>query len=430
MPDTTRRAFLAGTAGLGAASLAACGSGGDHADAAPIPDEIPTDTTAEITYSIWDRAQLPAMEKIVAAFNETYPGIEVSISVTPFDQYWTKLQTQATGNDLPDVFWMNGPHVDLYATEGKLQDMAEIPGFDPSPFPDAMNELYTVDGTQWAIPKDFDTIGLWYNQDILHRADVDDPDASWTWDTYREASTTITTALGGERIWGTAGGFDGQAVIYPMMYQSDAYVVSPDGKSSGFDLPGSVDTFEFLRAMVAEGSMPTPAFSAENAAPDLFGSGKAGMVWDGNFEAVVFRDSEAADLIRTAPLPRGAGQANVIHGIGNTMDPYGQNKPAAAAFLAFLGTKEAHLIQAQEGAANPAYEEVGGAYLDALPDYDLSVFLDAVPDAIAYPTSKNTDAWQHQEENYKPRILGGSVSVEEGLGDLADQMNGVLANEQ
>jgi multiple sugar transport system substrate-binding protein len=428
MSDTTRRAFLAGAAGLGAASLSACGSRGGG-EVTPIPDEIPTDTKAKINYSIWDRAQEPAMQKIVAAFNEKYPDIEVTVGVTPFAQYFTKLQTQATGNDLPDVFWINGPHIEMYASYGKLQDMAEVPGFDPSPYPDAMNELYTVDGKQWAIPKDFDTIGLWYNQDILHHADVDDPDDSWTWDTYREAASTISTAMADQQIWGTGGGIDGQAVVYPMMYQSDAYVVSDDKKKSGFDLPGSVDTFTFLRSMVADGIAPTPAFNSENTAQDLFGSGKAGMVWDGNWSAAVFKDTAVAKQARTAPLPKGAKQANVIHGIGNAMSPFGKNKPAAAAFLSFLGSKEANLIQAREGAANPAYQAVGGAYLDALPDYDLSIFQDAAADAIAYPTSINTDAWQHQEENYKPRIVGGSISVEKGLKQLADQMNEVLKNE-
>jgi multiple sugar transport system substrate-binding protein len=429
MSDTTRRTFLAGAAGLGIASLSACGSGGGG-ERPPIPDEIPTDTKAKINYSIWDRAQEPAMRKIVAAFNKTYPDITVNVGVTPFAQYFTKLQTQATGNDLPDVFWMNGPHIEMYASYGKLQDMAEVPGFDPSPYPDAMNELYTVDGKQWAIPKDFDTIGLWYNQEILHRAGVDDPDDSWTWDTYREAASVITKGMGGENVWGTGGGIDGQAVVYPMMYQSDAYVVSEDKKTSGFDLPGSVDTFTFLREMVDDGAAPTPAFNAENTAQDLFGSGKAGMVWDGNWSAAVFKDTAVAKHARTAPLPKGKKQTNVIHGIGNVMSPFGKNKPAAAAFLAFLGSKEANLIQAQEGAANPAYQAVGDAYLDALPDYDLSIFQEAASDAIAYPTSINTDGWQHQEENYKPRIVGGSISVEKGLKQLADQMNEVLKNEQ
>ncbi|WP_262425054.1 ABC transporter substrate-binding protein [Brachybacterium sp. Z12] len=143
MTLTTRRLFLGGTVALGASTLAACGGG--ESGGGSIPEEVPADETAKIAYSIWDQAQKPAMEKIVAAFNEEYPNIEVAISVTPFAQYFEKLQTQATGGDLPDVFWMNGPNFQLYAAEGKLQDLAEVPGIDTSKYPEAMNDLYTME---------------------------------------------------------------------------------------------------------------------------------------------------------------------------------------------------------------------------------------------------------------------------------------------
>ena len=61
---------------------------------------------ATITYGIWDKIQEPGMRQIADAFEAKNPGIKVKIEVTPWDQYWTKLEAAATGGSLPDVFWM------------------------------------------------------------------------------------------------------------------------------------------------------------------------------------------------------------------------------------------------------------------------------------------------------------------------------------
>lgn len=429
MQNTTRRLFLGGAATLGAATLAACG-GDSGGGGGAIPEEIPADETAEITYSIWDAAQEPAMEKIIAAFNEEYPNITVSTSVTPFAQYFEKLQTQATGGDLPDVFWMNGPNFQLYAAEGKLQDISEVPGVEVGVYPQAMNDLYSLEGAQYALPKDFDTIGLWWNEEIFERAGVAAPDETWTWDDYAQAAGDITAALGSEGIWGGCNGSENQAYLYPMTFQAGGEIVSADGTTSGYDSDGAIEAFTFARSLVEDGAHPSIAFLSDNKPSDVFNAGKSAMIWSGNWSAAVFKDSPVKDSIRTSPLPKGAEVANVIHGIGNAMSADGGNKGAAAAFLAFLGGEKANIIQAEEGAANPAHEGTATAYVESLPEFDLQMFIDNAADARPYPVSKNTNAWLSLETDYFPRILSGELEVEAGLSELAEKMNQALADEQ
>ena len=104
MRRTTHRfrmaAAVAATA-LAALSLTSCasGGGGGAGDGGSV----------NLQYGIWDQEQQPAMEKIIAAFEKENPNITVKIQLTPCAQYWTKLQTAATGGSAPDVFWMNGP---------------------------------------------------------------------------------------------------------------------------------------------------------------------------------------------------------------------------------------------------------------------------------------------------------------------------------
>ena len=425
---TTRRALL-GLAGLaGASALVGC-SADPEIDPAlgPPADQGLKD---EITFGIWDKAQEPAMLQIIEAFNQHYPDIAVSISTTAFGPYFERLRIQATGDDLPDVFWINGPNFELYASYGMLQDLTDLEGFDTANYPPNMVELYSYQGTPYAIPKDFDTIGLWYNTRLFDEAGVEHPSAEWTWEDFQLAAKTISDELGDQGVFGFAGGVTNQALMYPAIMQAGGEIISEDGTTSGYDSPGTIEAFTFARSLVEEEAHPSIAYLTDNKPSDVFNGGKSAMLWSGNWSAAVFKDSPVKESIRTAPLPQGSETANVIHGIGNAMAAEGKNKAAAAAFLAFVSGEAANIIQAEEGAANPAYEGTATAYVEALPEFDLQMFIDNAADARPYPVSKNTGAWLSLESDYFPRILNGELEVEAGLGELAEKMNQALADEQ
>ena len=424
---TTRRTFLGLAGAAGTAALAGC-SAEPEIDTALGPP-APPEAEDQITFGIWDKAQEPAMLQIIDAFNAHYPGISVSISTTAFGPYFERLRIQAQGDDLPDVFWINGPNFELYASHGMLQDLSELEGFDPANYPPNLVELYTYDGTPYAVPKDFDTIALWFNRDLLHRAGVDEPTGSWSWDEYRDASEAVTRALGGEQIWGNPGGVANQAMIYPLIMQAGGYVLSEDKARSGYGEPAAIEAFRFLDGMIRDGIAPDVRYTAENEPKDLFSGGRAALYLSGNWEAALLQDSPVREQLGVAPLIHGAEEANVIHGIGCAMSARSRHKPAASAFLAFLGSEEAHRIQAEAGAANPAFLGTNDAYVDAIPEFSLDVFVDAAETARAYPASQNTSAWLQLEELLFPKILGGDGRLEATAAELAERMDGVLADE-
>ena len=67
---------------------------------------------------------------------------------------------------------MNGPNFQLYAANGKLAPITgevEAGDIDPANYSEALNDLYTYDGTQYGVPKDFDTIGVWVNKALFEQ---------------------------------------------------------------------------------------------------------------------------------------------------------------------------------------------------------------------------------------------------------------------
>lgn len=83
------------------------------------------DKVVNLTYGVWDKNQEASMREIADAFEKSHPNIKVKVELTPYKQYWTKLETEATGGNLPDVFWMNGLHIAQYASGKMLLPIGE-----------------------------------------------------------------------------------------------------------------------------------------------------------------------------------------------------------------------------------------------------------------------------------------------------------------
>ena len=83
---TAGRTSRAAAAVALATALAACGSGpqDEAAGEYTAPD---ADLAASITYGVWDQNQVPAIEENIAAFNQIYPDIDVTVNITPFTEY-------------------------------------------------------------------------------------------------------------------------------------------------------------------------------------------------------------------------------------------------------------------------------------------------------------------------------------------------------
>lgn len=426
-----RNILLTGAASTAVLGLAAC-SGKD--DKGGGEGELTPETTATLTFSYWDENQTPGIKAHIDKFNEKYPKIKIETSITPWAQYWTKLRTQAEGGNLPDMFWMNGPNITLYASNGQLEpidDLGKNGAVDWGNYPEALVDLYTIDGKHYGIPKDFDTLGVWYNKTLFDKAGVEYPSDDWDWDEYHTKAKAISDALKGQNIYGVACNLEGgQEGYYNTMLQAGGFVIE-DG-SSGYDDPKSIEGLQFWADQVADGSMPSLQTLADTPANVMFDNGKAAMMWSGTWIvselAEKIADKNAIDL---APLPRKERQASVIHGLTTVISAKSANKAAAKAFLALLGTEEAQRKEAELGVANPAFNGTQEAFEKSQPQWKLSVFADAAKNyAYPYPVSKNTAAWNELESNLLPDAFAGKRPVAEVATELASKMNELLAGEQ
>lgn len=421
----SRTAVVIALGAIAALGLSACASGGSNAGGSGAETGDVT-----ISYALWDKNQEPAMKEIAAAFTQEHPNVTVDVQVTPFTDgaYFTKLQTSVSGGSGPDVFWMNGPNFQFYAANGVLAPLDDQ-GIDAADYPQGLIDLYTFDGKLYGAPKDFDTVALWYNKELFDAAGVAYPDASWTWDTLKENAAKLTNPATG--VYGITATQYGQENYYNNIVQAGGEVISSDGTTSGFGSPEALEGISVWTDILAAGSSPTAQQMTESSPESFFLSGKSAMYQNGSWAAVGYADNpDLAAKVNVAPLPKGpTGNQSMIHGLGNVVNAKSKHLDAAKQFAAFASGAEAAKIQADTGTVIPAFAGTQQDWVDALPQYDLQVYIDALKTAVPYPVSKNTAAWNAIQDEILAQVWAGTVTPKDGLADLAVKMQAALDKE-
>ncbi|GAA4214253.1 sugar ABC transporter substrate-binding protein [Actinocatenispora rupis] len=404
-------------AGALVAGLAGCGGGSDNGE-------------VTLTYGIWakDAGTQNLMKSLGAEFTKTHPNVHVKVQSTPFAQYFTKLQTAAGGGSAPDVFWMNGPNFKLYASNGMLQPLSSDT-MNPGNYPSTLVKLYTYNGKRYGVPKDFDTIGLWYNKKMFDAAGVKYPDAKWTWSDMQAAAKKLTNKAKGQ--YGIAAAENDQQNFYNTILQAGGNVISADGKKSGYDDPKSVQGIKLWTDLIKNGYSPTYSEMSDTQPVQMFQSGKVAMFYDGSWDATTFNQAGLKDTIDVAPLPAGpAGKAVVLHGLSNAVYAKGQHTKQAEEFVKFLGSKKAADMTAKEGSVLPAYNGTQQQWVKSMPQWNLQVFIDQLAVTRPYPVSKNTAAWTKYQDEILGQAWDQKISAQQACTQLAQKMNEALAKEK
>lgn len=426
-----RRVFL--EAALAALAIAGCSS--NNKDESDISPSVDSKTSAELTLAYWDKNQTKTIEENLKSFAKKYPHIRVKTDLAGFKDYWNKLRTQAQGNELPDVFWMNGPNIQLYAANGMLAPVDKITdaGVKWSDYPKALVDLYMYEGKHYGVPKDFDTIGVFYSKKIFREAGVEAPTADWTWDDFHDKAKKISDWGKSKGIYGcaTAINGDGQSTYYNTIAQAGGYVIK-DGVS-GFDDAKSIEGLQCWADWVDDGSVASPRIVTDTKPSQMFRSDKSAMFWTGDWTA-----SELAEEFKgkesdydVIDLPRKAKRATIIHGLGWVASAKSENMAAALALIAHMSGRESQDVEAKNGTAIPAFNGTQDAWVKSFPKWNCKIFVDAATNyAVTYPVSRSTNSWADREADFLNPAFGGEKPVSEAARKLAAFMNDALNKER
>ena len=411
-------------------SLAACGGGSSEESS-----EGGSTEGAVLQVGIWDSNQEPGIKEILADFTAA-TGIETEVTVTTWGDYWTMLSAAAQGGELPDVFWMHANEANRYMSNDMLLDLTDrIAASEVVKTENYLAdiwEIYSYEGKNYAVPKDVDTIALWYNKEIFDQAGVAYPDDTWTWEDFIEAATTIHEKTG---IYGYALSSDDYQEGYASwIYSYGGSMLDYDPLKSGWDKPETIEAMTLLDSLLKSGAMPTQEEISENGKDVLFNSGKVAMVTLGSWMLAGEKamDEEFQAKIDVAVLPKASttGERHCIYnGLGWAAAANTDMPDEAWACIEWLGSEEAQLKQAELGVTMSAYLDTSDDWINAAPQWNLQAYLDMWENITIFPHSKKTVEWDEKMDAVMKEVWLGNMTMEEGCKEVARQMNEVLATE-
>lgn len=433
MPASSRisRRTFAAAAGS-AAALAASNRLGLAQEASPAVSPAAAAITpyngeeVTITYGFWDTAQEEAVKKQLEAFKQVFPNITVEPQIVPWADYWTKLQTGVAGGETFDVFWINSASLPVYASKGALLPITQIvggDGIDTSQFAAPLVEMYTYQDVHYGIPRDFDTIALFYNKDLFDAAGVDYPTDAWTWDDFRAAAEKLNNKDSG--IFGAGLQTSWQENYYNFIYQNEGKLLSDDMKTCLINEAPDVEAIDFLTGFFRDELTPSIAVQQSNPVADtLFPAGQVAMMTGGSFRAGTYAKADAN--IDVAPLPKGKVQATLTHGLANVIWANGASAAASLELVKWLAGSDAETILGESGATIPALADHQDAWLKANEKMNAQVFIDALDYAQKVPDPAVGFEWQIAVQTALIDGWGGDASAQEMCDAAAKAANAVL----
>lgn len=319
----------------------------------------------------WDTNQESGLVDMAEGYMKKNPDIKVTVETIPWDNYWTKLQAAATGGDMPDIVVMHPDQVETYAQGGMLVDLSDIIKETGDKFPEYVNEDFLIDGKYYGVPKDIGTMALCYNKDLFDAAGLSYPDETWTWDTLMENAEKLTDPS--KDIYGMAAVNDGQNFYWNLIWQNGGEIFSKDGKTCTFDSPEVVEAMKYGVSFVEKGYSPNASDFANLKQDEQFESGKLAMIFAGSWMLTEYLNADGLNF-DVAELPMGKERAAICSGMAFAVSANTKLSKEAKDFVAYLGSEEAQLIQAESGVAIPAYEGTQQPWIDNFDTIDASPY--------------------------------------------------------
>lgn len=367
-----------------------------------------------ITFAFWDNNQEPGMQAIADAYHALHPNVTIEVQVTPWNEYWTKLEASALGGAMPDVFWMHSNQFFKYVAADTLLPLDFE--YDYTPYPSGVTALYTFNDVHYAVPKDYDTIALVYNKEIFTDAGIAFPDDTWTWDTLLETAKKLTDPEKG--IYGFGAPNDRQSGYLNLIYQNEGFAFE-NGKS-GYDQPATREAIQWwVDLQKVHQVSPSQESFVDMGVDDQMQAGKLAMCFTGSWMMSAYTNNELfADKFDLAVLPQGKTRASIYNGLGYAGSAKTAYPEIVKDFIQFCGTEEANKLQAEKKAAIPAYAGTEKYFTDNFTTINIACYPEMISYGVQYPFSPNKSLWEPQEEELMNEVYAGSKTVEEACDEL------------
>jgi multiple sugar transport system substrate-binding protein len=344
--------------------LSACG-GSTPSTTPPTPQivvqtqvvEVPAAKT-EVRLSGWasSPSETALLESLLYQFSVANPDIIVKYEPITGDYKQAMLTAIASGTE-PDVFYVDIGYFQEFAKSGVLlpmDDLMAATGTTPDMFIPSLMAAFTYNGKVYGIPKDFNTLGLFYNKGLFDAAGLAYPTDAWTWTDLQNAAKALTNLTDPKKpIYGFCDPAD--AGRFPVFVeQNGGSVMNTDLTDTTLDSQQAIEAAKFYTDFRVNKIGATPADVGEGWQGTVFGKGQCAMVYEGGWLIPYMTSSFPGVQYGVSRLPAGpAGKGNLTFTVSWSISNNTKHADAAWKVVEFLTNEASQTTVLQSGFALP-----------------------------------------------------------------------------
>jgi multiple sugar transport system substrate-binding protein len=191
-------------------------------------------------------------------FERQHPGTTIEYEYASWNDYWTRLTTQAAGNDLPDLMQQDYQYLTEWVGRGlivPLDGEAAAGALDLSDAAESSLAGGRADGKLYGVSLGINSLCMMLDADAFARAGIPLPADSWTWADFERIALSLARTLG---IPAVSGNIVHDHVWRSMYLGRGLWAYAEDGRSLGYPVSDDAlfaDHLERARRLVAEGAM-------------------------------------------------------------------------------------------------------------------------------------------------------------------------------
>jgi len=406
-------------AAVGSMLLTACGgtTGGGGATSE-------SDVTGTIRAANWggNPTENALVKKYEKDFMTKYPKIKVTQEEIP-DKFEDKIKTEMSAGNEPDAMYVSTKLMNFAAPAGRLLDLTSLMskwGVSKDEFVSTLMTPWQLNGKQYALPKDFGDLVLFYNKSMFTAKGLQPP-ASWD-DVKADAKTLTTGTVKGLSLPTDSARFDA------FLFGYGAQVLSSDGKKAAFNTSQAQDALTYYSSFqLKDKSSDLPDKLGATWPGDAFGKQKAAMVIEGGWLIPYMHDTYPTVQYGSVKLPKfPAKEASLLFTNGWGCSAKTKNQDACTLFVKYMTGKVVQQQVLQSGFALPSRKDLGDdPAITSNPD--VKNLWDTATFAVPWTFGPHEDKIQSAFDTMLQAVLLGKSDVKTAMTKAEADVNAALS---
>lgn len=312
--------------------------------AAVLPSLAAVPASAATTIQLWHIFNLETdmIHPAIKRWNETHPDVQIEAKVLPFAQITNQLAKAVATGEVPDLITINNPDNVGFALQGTLEDLTALVQaskvIDPKQYTPYRWSTVTWRGKIYGVPRESNTLALYYNADMFKAKGLDPTKPPRTWSELKATAQKLTDpaaniyGLGYSAIQSDEGSFQ----FLPALFQSG-------GSLNNLRSPEAVAALTYWTDLMKSGLVSRDALTRRQYdVTNTFMAGNTAMVITGPWELPRLAKEVKFDWrVTTLPVRDGKNiEASAIGGFNFAIPKGAKNRDEAFKVIEFMSLPE------------------------------------------------------------------------------------------